>query len=60
MHRLALARLFGAFAITLLPTHGFAQDSANVIRAKQDIRQLVTAVNLFQLDNARFPHWLSR
>jgi len=32
-----------------------AQDSAQVLRAKHDIRQLVTAANLFKLERGRLP-----
>lgn len=38
-----------------LPQLALAQDSALVLRAKHDIRQLVTAVNLFKLDRGRPP-----
>ena len=34
---------------------GHAQDTANVARAKQDVRSIITALNLFRLEHARVP-----
>lgn len=45
--------LFAVIAMSL--PHALAQDSAEVLRAKHDIRQLVTAVNLFKLERGRLP-----
>jgi general secretion pathway protein G len=39
----------------LLPQLVLAQDSAQVLRAKQDVRALVTAVNLFKHERGRLP-----
>jgi|SRR5688572_16036586 len=45
----------GSFAAMLLPRLALSQDSAQVLRAKNDVRAIVTAVNLFKLENARLP-----
>ena len=45
----------GSFAAMMLPRLALSQDSVQVLRAKQDVRAIVTAVNLFKLEMRAFP-----
>jgi general secretion pathway protein G len=52
---LVVVVILGILAAVVVPRFMDRPDEARVVRAKQDIQQIVTALNMYRLDNYSYP-----